>query len=120
MKKYITVFATSTLFFISCQKEIIVENGTNPTPTPSLTDTILLRKFIVLDTTQTAPNDTIIRGFAQIAYNDRALCRCGIRIPSARYRCPAFDKDKYLEPMFRDAGSSRPKRFSLSRSQNRT
>ena len=59
MKKYITVFATLTLFFISCQKEISVENGTNPTPTPSLTDTILLRKFIVLDTTQTAPNDTI-------------------------------------------------------------
>ena len=30
-----------------------------------------------------------------IAGNDRALCRCGIRIPSARNRSPAFDKDKY-------------------------
>jgi len=30
-----------------------------------------------------------------MAHNDRALCRYGIRIPSARNRCPAFDKDKY-------------------------
>jgi len=35
------------------------------------------------------------------------LCRCGITIPSARNRCPAFDKDKYLEPMFGDAGQTR-------------
>jgi len=36
------------------------------------------------------------------------LCvRCGIRIPSAPNRCPAFDKDKYLEPMFGDAGQAR-------------
>ena len=39
--------------------------------------------------------------------NDRALCRCGIRIPSARNRCSAFDKDKYLEPMFGDVGQAR-------------
>ena len=38
---------------------------------------------------------------------DRALCRCGIRIPSARNRCLAFDKDKYLEPMFGDVGQAR-------------
>ena len=44
---------------------------------------------------------------ANIVHNDRALCRCGIRIPSARNRCPAFDKDKYLEPMFGDAGHAR-------------
>jgi len=31
----------------------------------------------------------------KLAGNDRALCRCGISIPSARNRCPAFDKDKY-------------------------
>jgi len=43
----------------------------------------------------------------KITANDRALCRCGIRIPSARNRCPAFDKDKYLEPMFGDAGQAR-------------
>jgi len=35
------------------------------------------------------------------------LCRCGIRISSARNRCPAFDKDKYLEPMFGDVGQAR-------------
>jgi len=45
--------------------------------------------------------------FAIIAGNDRALCRCGIRIPSARYRCLAFDKDKYLELMFGDVGQAR-------------
>ena len=39
--------------------------------------------------------------------NVRALCRCGIRIPSARNHCPAFAKDKYLEPMFGDAGQAR-------------
>ena len=43
----------------------------------------------------------------KMAYNDRALCRCGIRIPSARNLCPAFDKDKYLEPMFGDVGHAR-------------
>jgi len=35
------------------------------------------------------------------------LCRCGIRIPSARNRCWAFAKDKYLEPMFGDVGQAR-------------
>ena len=39
--------------------------------------------------------------------NVRALCRCGIRIPYARNRCPAFDKDKYLEPMFGVVGQAR-------------
>ena len=42
-----------------------------------------------------------------IAANDRALCRCGIRIPSARNHSPAFDKDKYLEPMFGNVGQAR-------------
>ena len=42
-----------------------------------------------------------------MAANVRALCRCGIRIPSARSRCPDFDKDKCLEPMFGDAGQAR-------------
>ena len=41
-----------------------------------------------------------------IAGNVRALCRCGIRIPSARNRCPTFKKDKYLEPMFGDVGQA--------------
>jgi len=44
-----------------------------------------------------------------MAANDRALCWCGIRIPSARNRCLAFDKDKYLEPMFGDVGQARTK-----------
>ena len=38
----------------------------------------------------------------RLAHNDRALCRCDIRIPSARNRSPASDKDKYSEPMFGD------------------
>ena len=42
-----------------------------------------------------------------MAGNDRALCRCGIRIHSARNRCTAFDKDKYLEPMFGNVGQAR-------------
>ena len=42
-----------------------------------------------------------------IAGNDRALCRCGIRIPSARNRCLAFAKDKCLELMFGDVGQAR-------------
>jgi len=42
-----------------------------------------------------------------IAANDRALCRCGIRIPSARNRCPAFDNDKYLKQMIGDVGNAR-------------
>jgi len=42
------------------------------------------------------------------------LCvRCGIRIPSARNRCPAFDKDKYLEPMFGDVDQARTKAAML-------
>ena len=49
----------------------------------------------------------------EIAPNDRALCRCGIRIPSARNRCPAFDKDKYLKPMFGDVGQARTKAAML-------
>jgi len=42
-----------------------------------------------------------------IAHKDRTLCRCGISIPSARKRCPAFDKNKYLEPMFGHVGQAR-------------
>ena len=41
-----------------------------------------------------------------MTHNDRALCRWGIRIPSARNRCLAFDKDKYLELMFSDVGQA--------------
>ena len=44
---------------------------------------------------------------AKLAGNVRALCRCGIRIPSARNHCPAFDNDKCLEPMFGDVGQAR-------------
>ena len=42
-----------------------------------------------------------------ISANVRALCRCGIRIPSARTNAWLFDKDKYLEPMFDDVGQAR-------------
>ena len=43
----------------------------------------------------------------KMAYNVRALCRCGIRIPSARTNARLFDKDKCLEQMFGDAGQAR-------------
>ena len=42
-----------------------------------------------------------------VTHNDRALCRSGIRIPSARNRCPAFDKVKCLKPMFGDVSQAR-------------
>ena len=42
-----------------------------------------------------------------LAGNVEALCSCGIRIPSARNCCPAYDKDKCLEPMFGDVGQAR-------------
>jgi len=48
-----------------------------------------------------------------MAHNVRALCRCGIRIPSARNHSLAFDKDKYLEPMFGDVGQARTKAAML-------
>ena len=41
--------------------------------------------------------------------NVRALCRYGIRIPSARNHSPVSDKNKYLEPMFGDVGQARTK-----------
>jgi len=47
----------------------------------------------------------LVRGLF-VAASDRALCRCGIKILSARNRCPAFDKDKYLEPMLGDVGQA--------------
>ena len=43
----------------------------------------------------------------KMAYNVRALCRCGIRIPSARTNARLFAKDKCLEPMFGDVGHAR-------------
>jgi len=49
----------------------------------------------------------------KLAGNVRALCRCGIRIPPARNRCPAFVKDKCLEPMFGDVGQAETKAAML-------
>ena len=42
-----------------------------------------------------------------MTHNDGALCRCGIRISSARNHSPAFDKVKCLEPMFGDVSQAR-------------
>jgi len=58
MKKYITIFIALTVFIISCKKENTIDSETNPTPSDS---TFLIKKFIVLDTTLSAPNDTIFR-----------------------------------------------------------
>ena len=49
----------------------------------------------------------------KVEHNVRALCRCGIRIPSARTNARLFDKDKCLEPMFGDAGHARTKAAML-------
>jgi len=38
----------------------------------------------------------------KIACNDKACVRCGIKIPIAHNRRPAFVKDKYLGLMFGD------------------
>ena len=48
-----------------------------------------------------------------MAGNVRALCRCGIRIPSARTNARHFAKDKCLEPMFGDVGQARTKAAML-------
>ena len=48
-----------------------------------------------------------------MAHDVRALCRCGISIPSTRNRCPALVEDKYLEPMFGDFGQARTKAATL-------
>ena len=48
-----------------------------------------------------------------MAHNDRALCRCGFSIPSARNHSPIFAKDKYLEPMFGDVGQAQTKAAML-------
>ena len=39
--------------------------------------------------------------------NEMALYQMYIRIPPARNHCPAFDKDKCLEPIFGDVGQAR-------------
>lgn len=61
MKKYIIILITLTFLLYSCQKEISLESvlSQTPTPTPVLTDTVLLKKFILFDTTLTAPSDTL-------------------------------------------------------------
>ena len=48
-----------------------------------------------------------------MATNVRALCRCGIRIPSARTNARLCTKDKCLEPMFGDVGQARTKAAML-------
>ena len=71
MKKHITVFAFLTFIIISCKKNS-VDNGITPTP-------LLLKKFIILDSVQTAPSDTLyiynysydnLNRCTQIRFND--------------------------------------------------
>lgn len=62
MKKYFLILASLTAFLFSCQKEITLENETTSPPTPLPSDTaLLIKNFIVLDTTLVSPNDTIYR-----------------------------------------------------------
>ena len=64
-------------------------------------------KFLLVDSLISFRNFNLSEHSKKMLYNDRALCRCGIRIPSARNCRLAFDKDKYLEPMFGDVGQAR-------------
>ena len=70
-------------------------------------------KFLLVDSLISFRNFNLSEHSKKMLYNDRALCRCGIRIPSARNHCPAFDKDKYLEPMLGDVGQARTKAAML-------
>ena len=42
-------------------------------------------------------------------FTERMTCGYNFRIPSALNRNPAFDKDKFLDPMFGDVGQARTK-----------
>lgn len=75
MKKSSIIFIALAFIAISCQKEISPENPTNTNPTnttPTPGTNLLMKRFIALDTTLSAPNDTIIR----YTFNYDNLKRC--------------------------------------------
>ena len=61
MNKYFILSALAIIIFTSCQKETSIENGTSPAspPIPSSNDSILLSKYIELDTTSLPTFDTL-------------------------------------------------------------
>ncbi|MBL0146866.1 MAG: hypothetical protein IPP48_15245 [Chitinophagaceae bacterium] len=72
MKKISVYFTVLAILAFSCQKEISTENGPTPAPVPLLTQAILLKKFIVLDTTQLRPLDTLF--IYDYAYDNLNRC----------------------------------------------
>lgn len=55
MKKYLVLSFSIIFFTFSCQKDFLIDSD----PSSNNLDTITLKKFILLDTTLSSPNDTI-------------------------------------------------------------
>lgn len=72
MKKYFILLTALIVLLNSCQKEIGFENTPIQTSLTNPADTVLLRKFIFLDPTQTAPNDTF--SIANFSYDNLKRC----------------------------------------------
>ncbi|MFC4263975.1 hypothetical protein ACFOWM_13880 [Ferruginibacter yonginensis] len=71
MRKNFIILTAVSLILFSCQKENSIENGTNTIIVNTNADT-LLKKFIVLDTTIAAPNDTVYK--YTFAYDNLKRC----------------------------------------------
>ena len=62
MKQRFFLTLLGLVFFASCQKELSTENGLGSTPTSTQNDSTLLSKYIEIDTSATAPFDTLSKG----------------------------------------------------------
>ena len=62
----------AAILFISCQKEISEGTGGTPLDPPDTVSSVLLKKYIKLDTTLAAPNDTIFT--ASYLYDNAKRC----------------------------------------------
>ena len=61
MRKYLSLFCCTIIIFCSCQKDDSDQNIVPQNP-------MLLKKFIALDLSQTAPNDTT--GIIEYSYDN--------------------------------------------------
>ncbi|MFC4263971.1 hypothetical protein ACFOWM_13840 [Ferruginibacter yonginensis] len=59
MKKLFSIITLLMCIFISCQNEFSIENNTDNIQTSTPNDSIYIKKLIALDTTKTAPFDTV-------------------------------------------------------------
>lgn len=71
-KNIVAAFLMIFVMLQSCQKDFTIDNVATVITTPSLADTILLRKFILIDTTLAAPNDTLYT--YSFAYDNLTRC----------------------------------------------